>query len=103
MLRSEPERGFAYLNQALPRGFRYTVWSYDAQPTAADLRRSAPEYPSTLADDGLLDVGDGVTLPPFGTPQGGFQMRIRGIIAALALLALGFVSSPLPGFGPNCY
>ena len=40
--------GFAALNQNLPRGFRYTVWSYTARPSAAALRRSPPDYPSEL-------------------------------------------------------
>jgi transglutaminase-like putative cysteine protease len=65
----KPEPGFAALDQNLPRGFRYTVWSYTARPTAAALRRSPPQYPLELADEGLLDVGAGVTLPPFGTPN----------------------------------
>lgn len=64
----EPERGFAVLPSGLPNGFRYTVWSYTARPTEAELSRSPPEYPSVLANDGLLDVGRGVRLPPFGAP-----------------------------------
>ena len=43
LLRTEP--GFAELNQNLPHGFRYTVWSHLARPSAAALRRSPPEYP----------------------------------------------------------
>src|SRR5207253_576058 len=66
---AEPEPGFAFLDEGLPRGFRCTVWSYSARPTAQELRRSAPEYPSALAEQGLLDVGEDVTLPPFGTPD----------------------------------
>jgi transglutaminase-like putative cysteine protease len=65
---TEPERGFAFLDQNLPRGFQYTVWSYNARPTAAELRRSKPEYPATLTENGdLLDVGRGVSMPPFGS------------------------------------
>jgi transglutaminase-like putative cysteine protease len=65
---TEPERGFAYLDQNLPRGFQYTVWSYSARPTAAELRRSKPDYPATLTESGdLLDVGRGVSMPPFGS------------------------------------
>jgi transglutaminase superfamily protein/transglutaminase TgpA-like protein len=60
--------GFAALNQNLPRGFRYTVWSYTARPSAAALRRSPPDYPLDLENDGMLDVGRGVPMPPFGTP-----------------------------------
>lgn len=60
--------GFAALKQNLPRGFRYTVWSYTARPSAAALRRSPPDYPLELVNDGMLDVGRGVPIPPFGTP-----------------------------------
>jgi transglutaminase-like putative cysteine protease len=65
LVRLEP--GFAALNQNLPQGFRYTVWSYAAHPTPAALRRSPPEYPTELTDQGLLDPGDGPSMPPFGT------------------------------------
>jgi transglutaminase-like putative cysteine protease len=64
LVRAEP--GFAALEQNLPRGFRYTVWSYTARPSAAALRRSPPDYPLELANDGMLDVGHGVSMPPFG-------------------------------------
>jgi protein-glutamine gamma-glutamyltransferase len=67
LVRLEP--GFASLKQDLPRGFHYTVWSYTARPTAAALRRSPPQYPVQLAQEGLLDVGAGLTLPPFGAPN----------------------------------
>ncbi len=40
--------GFAALNQNLPQGFRYTVWSYAPHPTPAALRRSPPDYPTEL-------------------------------------------------------
>ena len=65
----EPYPGFASLSEDPPRGFRYTVWGYSARPTAAELARSAPAYPSSIAEDGLLDIGPGVTVPPFGTPN----------------------------------
>jgi transglutaminase-like putative cysteine protease len=61
--------GFASLDQNLPKGFRYTVWSYTARPSAARLRRSKPEYPPVLVEEGMLDVGGSLTLPPFGTPD----------------------------------
>src|SRR3954453_8166519 len=61
--------GFAALNQNLPQGFRYTAWSYIHRPTAAALRRSPPAYPAELVNEGLLDVGDGVAVPPFGAPN----------------------------------
>jgi transglutaminase-like putative cysteine protease len=65
----EPERGFATYPGGLPSGFRYTVLSYTPKPTEAELRRAAPAYPSVLAREGMLDVGKGVTMPPFGTPH----------------------------------
>jgi transglutaminase-like putative cysteine protease len=62
-------RGFAALNQNLPQGFTYTVWSYAPDPTPADLRRSPPHYPTELEDEGLLTVGDNLTALPFGFPN----------------------------------
>ena len=76
---TEPEPGFASLGEDLPQGFRYLVWSFTARPTAAELARSAPAYPATLVNDGLLDVGDGVTMPAFGTP--GRSATVRGLVA----------------------
>jgi transglutaminase-like putative cysteine protease len=63
--------GFAALNQNLPRGFRYTVWSYTARPGAAALRRSPPEYPLALKYADLFDVGHDATMPAFGAPDRG--------------------------------
>jgi hypothetical protein len=60
--------GFAALNQNLPRGFRYTVWSHTARPSAAELRQSPPEYPRQMRLDHMFDVGDGLNLPAFGAP-----------------------------------
>ena len=67
LVKTEP--GFAELDQNLPHGLRYTVWSYTARPSATVLRRSPAQYPSELSSDGLLDVGHNVTLPAFGTPD----------------------------------
>ncbi len=61
--------GFAALNENLPHGFRYVVWSHTARPSAAALRRSPPDYPLQLTLGGLFDVGDGATLPAFRTPD----------------------------------
>jgi transglutaminase-like putative cysteine protease len=71
--------GFAALNQNLPRGFRYTVWSYTARPGAAALRRSPADYPAVLKYDGLLDVGDGDSMPAFGTAD-----RARSVVSFVA-------------------
>jgi transglutaminase-like putative cysteine protease len=59
--------GFATLPAGLARGFRYTVWSYTPRPTVAELRRAPPDYPAVLVQDGLLDVGGGITVPAFGS------------------------------------
>ena len=67
LVRLEP--GFAALNQNLPQGFRYTVWSYAAHPTPAALRRSPPDYPTELEEQGLLTVGEDLTALPFGFPN----------------------------------
>ena len=67
LVTSEP--GFAALNQNLPQGFRYTVWSYTRRPPVAALRESPADYPSELTDGGMLDAGNGVTLPAFGAPD----------------------------------
>jgi transglutaminase-like putative cysteine protease len=69
-----PEPGFATLDQNLPQGFRYSVWSSTRRPTAAALRRSPPTYPGELEVDGLLTVGDNVTALPFGIPGRGPAM-----------------------------
>jgi protein-glutamine gamma-glutamyltransferase len=64
-----PGPGFASLNQNLPQGFRYTVWSYAADPAPAALRRSPPNYPTEFEDEGLLTVSDSLTALPFGFPS----------------------------------
>ena len=64
-----PESGFASLAQDLPRGFAYTAWSYSPRPTPAELRRSPPQYPAVLSEDDLFDVGRGVSMPAFGSPD----------------------------------
>jgi transglutaminase-like putative cysteine protease len=61
-----PARGFVSLDEGLPSGFRYTVWSYRPRATAADLRRSRPQYPAALTRGDFFDVGRGVAMPAFG-------------------------------------
>jgi transglutaminase-like putative cysteine protease len=63
--------GFESLDQNLPRGFRYTVWSHTARPTPAQLRRSPADYPQELTNEGLLEVGDGMSFGEFGAPHRG--------------------------------
>ena len=60
------QQGFGLLNQNLPPGFRYTVWSYTHRPTPAELRNSPADYPRLLRIDGLLSTGGSWTLPRFG-------------------------------------
>ncbi|HKC77428.1 MAG TPA: transglutaminaseTgpA domain-containing protein, partial [Gaiellaceae bacterium] len=59
-------RGFVSLDEGLPPGFQYTVWSYAPQLTAADLRRSPAVYPAALTRGDFFDVGRGVAMPVFG-------------------------------------
>jgi transglutaminase-like putative cysteine protease len=75
LIRLEP--GFAALNQNLPQGFRYTVWSYAPHPTPAALRRSPTEYPSVLQDDGLLDTGGPASLDKY-FPLALLAQRVAG-------------------------
>ncbi len=68
----------------LTRGFRYTVWSEAPEPTAAELAQSKPIYPVELIEPGtFLDVGRGITMPPFGQPRL-FRLRARALRAARA-------------------
>jgi hypothetical protein len=62
----EPERGLAQVPRGYGRGFRYTAWSYAASPSARALSRSSARYPEALLDGGMLDVGDGISVPAFG-------------------------------------
>jgi transglutaminase-like putative cysteine protease len=71
--------GFESLDQDLPRGFHYTVWSHTARPSPAALRRSPPDYPIQLTNDGLLDVGHGVSLGAFGAPNR--SARVLALVA----------------------
>ncbi|HET9324458.1 MAG TPA: transglutaminaseTgpA domain-containing protein [Gaiellaceae bacterium] len=60
--------GIGYVGR-LERGEKYSVWSYEAQPTPAQLTRSRPEYPvELLVDSPFLVVGNLARVPPFGTP-----------------------------------
>ena len=62
--------GIAQLESGLTRGFRYTVWSDAPQPRAAELAQSKAIYPEALIEPGtFLDVGRGLTMPPFGEPR----------------------------------
>jgi hypothetical protein len=62
----EPQPGLAQLPSGYGRGFEYTAWSYAVSPSAEELSRSRATYPAALLDGGMLDVGGGVRVPPFG-------------------------------------
>ena len=56
---------------ALPRGQRYTVWSYAPQPTPAQLATSPARVPERVSHDGRVPRGRRRTTRcrPFGTPD----------------------------------
>ena len=81
--------GFAQLESGLTHGFRYTVWSAAPEPTAADLARSKPVYPTELIEPGrLLDV-PGATMPSFGRPRRIVSGRYRPLELAARTVAAG--------------
>jgi transglutaminase-like putative cysteine protease len=89
------EPGIASLHENLPHGFRYTVWSHTARPSAAALRQSPATYPLELVNEGMLDVnlGVGYNPPPFGFPGRAQQVlavagREPGLRAYLPLARL---------------
>ncbi|HJQ49953.1 MAG TPA: transglutaminaseTgpA domain-containing protein [Gaiellaceae bacterium] len=59
-------RGLVSLDEGVPPGFQYTVWSYSPRVTAAELRRSPPDYPAALIRGDMFDVGRDVPMPAFG-------------------------------------
>ena len=59
--------GIAYLDSGLQRGNTYRVWSFEPQPTPAELARSRPLYPPAIRDQReYLEVERDVWVPPFG-------------------------------------
>jgi transglutaminase-like putative cysteine protease len=57
----------------------YTMASYSPRPTPAQLVRAQPDYPRALTRPGReLDLGRGVTAPPFGEP--GRDARLFGLL-----------------------
>jgi transglutaminase-like putative cysteine protease len=62
--------GIAYLDSGLHRGDTYRVWSFEPQPTPAELARSRPLYPPAIRlQREYLEVEKDVWTPPFGTPD----------------------------------
>jgi transglutaminase-like putative cysteine protease len=73
-------RGLVSLDEGVPSNFQYTVWSYSPQVTAAELRRSPPDYPAALIRGDLLDVGRDVPMPTFRAPDRAGQ--VQALLAA---------------------
>jgi transglutaminase-like putative cysteine protease len=66
--------GVAHVGR-LRRDQRYDVWSYVPEPTARQLARSRPSYPSPISEGGeFLETPSGY-VPPFGTPNREAAMR----------------------------
>jgi protein-glutamine gamma-glutamyltransferase len=77
------EGGVASLFGRTHRGERYSAWSYEPDPTAAQLLRSRPRYPAdVLAND--LEI-DGTPMPVFRA--NGRAARVQAALAANSSLA----------------
>ena len=62
--------GTARASRALQRGDSYDVTSYELEPTPEQLARSKAIYPPVITmRRKYLEVEQGVSLPPFGTPN----------------------------------
>ncbi len=90
---SEPVRyvgqSVALVPDGLRRGQRYTIWSYAASPTPAQLVRIPGRYPGALTARGReLEVAPGVDARPFGTPGGDRELaaKLTGRLAPYRLL-----------------
>ncbi len=71
--------GVAHLqDNPLARGARYTVWSYEAQPTPRQLAALPARYPEQVRKTDL-SVEANVTAPPFGAPDR--ERRLAEILA----------------------
>ena len=70
------DSGVGRAANALHDGEKYAVSSYSPEPTPAQLARSKPEYPATIAHDGFgLEISRGVSAPPFGAPGRGAELQ----------------------------
>jgi transglutaminase-like putative cysteine protease len=60
--------GMAWSARGLERGDRYRAWSYEPEPTPAQVARSRPVYPQLIGvQRKYLAVEQRVWVPPFGT------------------------------------
>ncbi len=79
----------ALVPEGLKRGQRYTIWSYAASPSPAQLVRIPGSYPAALTAPGReLEVAPGIDARPFGTPGGdrALSARLTGRLAPYRLL-----------------
>ena len=68
-------QGLVHAVDGLHRDQRYTMWSYVARPTPAELVRVAPRYPRVLTSRGReLELAGNVNAPAFGQPRREQQM-----------------------------
>ena len=68
-------QGLVHVIDGLHRDQRYTMWSYVARPTPAQLVRVAPSYPRALTHRGReLELAGSANAPPFGEPRREQQM-----------------------------
>ena len=58
--------GGTLVENGLDRGQSYSVWSYSARPTPAELARAGNRYPGSISRDGQdAEIGTGETVPLF--------------------------------------
>ncbi len=66
----EDGQGVAHVLDGLRRDEHYTIWSYSARPTPAELVRVPAAYPRALTKPGReLELTRGVTAPAFGVAR----------------------------------
>src|SRR5205085_254848 len=59
--------GVAFVSKGLQQGDAYRAWSYEPQPTPAELARARPVYPQLIrVQQKYLEVAQRVWVPPFG-------------------------------------
>jgi transglutaminase-like putative cysteine protease len=57
------------LGKAPGRGAQYSTWSWEPQPSPAQLAKSPARYPISMRDDGYLEVAPGRSVPAFGSQE----------------------------------
>ena len=75
--------GIAAAPEDLARGDRYSVWSFAASPSPAQLARVGPDYPGSIAEGGQpLTIVPALPVSPFGTP--GREREVEALLSELA-------------------